>query len=293
MGYDDIDNAGLYAGHPTWSPDGTEIAFDADGAIFKIAADGELGDEIQLTFTGDASHPSWSQTAGDDRIAYERNPPSEAASATLMSQVRPNGSEPLGVASHGGAHFVVNSVDDVNDGTCDATHCSLREALIAANGSPNAATGRDEIDFAVGSGSITISPTSPLPPITESLIVDGYSQPGVFINTEPPHVELDGSQVGATPSNGLTISSGGSLIQGLVVNRFTLSGIRLETAGGNVIRGNYIGTDMSGQLDRGNAQGITIFESAGNTIGGAGLIPGQLNTTNSTSFRGTTALASS
>ena len=102
VGYDDIDDAGLYTGHPTWSPDGAELAFDADGAIFKIAADGELGDEVQLTFTGDASHPSWSQTDGDDRIAYERQAPSDVGfAATLMRYVRPDDFGRLGVTSHG------------------------------------------------------------------------------------------------------------------------------------------------------------------------------------------------
>jgi CSLREA domain-containing protein len=36
------------------------------------------------------------------------------------------------------AAFTVNSANDVNDGACNATHCSLREAINAANclGSP-------------------------------------------------------------------------------------------------------------------------------------------------------------
>ena len=29
----------------------------------------------------------------------------------------------------------VNTTDDVNDGVCNVTHCSLREAIITANGS--------------------------------------------------------------------------------------------------------------------------------------------------------------
>ena len=39
-----------------------------------------------------------------------------------------------------GTSLTVNSTNDVNDGTCNSTHCSLREAIIAASGSfdPNA-----------------------------------------------------------------------------------------------------------------------------------------------------------
>ena len=33
------------------------------------------------------------------------------------------------------ATFTVNSTNDVNDGACNATHCSLREAINAANAS--------------------------------------------------------------------------------------------------------------------------------------------------------------
>src|SRR5207244_3300081 len=39
-----------------------------------------------------------------------------------------------------GAALVVNTTDDVNDGVCDGTHCSLREAINAANTSPSAVT---------------------------------------------------------------------------------------------------------------------------------------------------------
>ena len=39
-----------------------------------------------------------------------------------------------------GSALVVNTTDDVNDGVCDGTHCSLREAINAANTSPSAIT---------------------------------------------------------------------------------------------------------------------------------------------------------
>jgi CSLREA domain-containing protein len=32
--------------------------------------------------------------------------------------------------------FTVNSANDADDGTCNATHCSLREAINAANAAP-------------------------------------------------------------------------------------------------------------------------------------------------------------
>ena len=51
---------------------------------------------------------------------------------------------------------------------------TLRQAIIDANGTP----GTDTITFSIGSGSRMIAPTSALPTITASLIIDGSTQPG-------------------------------------------------------------------------------------------------------------------
>ena len=57
-------------------------------------------------------------------------------------------------------------------------------------------------------------------------------------------------------------------MRGLCINRFS-DGIELAEAGGNVIRGNFIGTDTSGTVALGNANnGIRIFLSSDNIIGG-------------------------
>ena len=86
-----------------------------------------------------------------------------------------------------------------------------------------------------------------------------------------PIIELDGS---ATTYDGLQaglkVLAGNSTVRGLVINRFAVDGIRLEAGSNNVIEGNYIGTDLSGLLDRGNGfDGVFILGgSAGNRIGG-------------------------
>jgi hypothetical protein len=64
-------------------------------------------------------------------------------------------------------------------------------------------------------------------------------------------------------------SSSGSVIRGLVIDRFS-QGIRLE--GGtadNRIEGNFIGADPTGTLDQGNSSGVVVDGSSGNAIGGA------------------------
>ena len=70
-------------------------------------------------------------------------------------------------------------------------------------------------------------------------------------------------------ATGLTITAGNTVVRGFVIDAFSGRGISIPGAGGNLITGNYIGTDSTGVLDRGNAlSGIFLDNSAGNTIGG-------------------------
>jgi CSLREA domain-containing protein len=166
------------------------------------------------------------------------------------------------------AVFTVNSTNDIDDGVCNAAHCSLREAILAAN----AAAGTDTIRFILGgAGAKTIQPISVLPTVTDPATIDGTTQPGF---SGSPIIELDGSAAGAG-ANGLRITGGGSLVTGLVINRFNPAfpasggnGIVLETGGNNVIRGNYIGTNIAGTAAMPNGiDGVSIVGSAGNVVG--------------------------
>jgi CSLREA domain-containing protein len=157
------------------------------------------------------------------------------------------------------ATYTVNTADDTDDGTCDATHCSLREAIAAAN----ALAGKDLITFAAGSGAITITPLSPLPAITGSVTLDATTQPGYG---GVPLVELNGASAGA--SDGLLLSAGSSEIRGFVINRFSGSGIHVRGSS-NRIEANYIGTDANGGAALANGgSGVHIDASINNTIGG-------------------------
>lgn len=61
----------------------------------------------------------------------------------------------------GATTFTVNTTSDTTDGACDATHCSLREALTAAQ---SAAGTPHLIQFAIpGPGVQTIAVGSALP----------------------------------------------------------------------------------------------------------------------------------
>lgn len=67
--------------------------------------------------------------------------------------------------------------------------------------------------------------------------------------------------------SGLQITGGDSIVRGLAINYFNI-GISLETAGNNVIAGNYIGLALDGVTPVGNRTGIRITSTSdGNRIG--------------------------
>jgi uncharacterized delta-60 repeat protein len=146
--------------------------------------------------------------------------------------------------------------------TNDRGAASLRSAIELANATPGVQTIRFQIP---GAGTHTIRPASPLPSISDAVILDGTTQPG-FSGT--PLIELDGDRAGAG-ADGLRVIGGNSVVKGLAVNRFAGDGIELVGAGHSIIQGNYLGTDAAGMVDRGNgAYGVRITDSSGNTIGG-------------------------
>lgn len=87
-----------------------------------------------------------------------------------------------------------------------------------------------------------------------------------------PLIELSGV---LDPSGiGLHVTAGNSSIRGLVINGFELQAILLETQGGDVVAGNFIGTNAAGTAALANGYqndpngAIMIYQSTDNTIGG-------------------------
>ena len=143
--------------------------------------------------------------------------------------------------------------------TGDSGVGSLRDAITNANSNP----GPDTIDFAIGTGAQTISPASALPAITDSVAIDGTSQPG-FGGT--PLVRVDGAS--APGATGLVVTSVSSTVRGLELTGWSNRGIEVAGGGSNLIAGNYIGTDGSNALANVNAGVIVDGGSTNNTIGG-------------------------
>lgn len=163
--------------------------------------------------------------------------------------------------------ITVNTPLDITDPNDNL--CSLREAIIAANNNtvPSgpgvkecpAGMGLDTIIFDLGTGTPTIGLTSPLPIITDPVVINGNTGGAT-------RVGLFGGNAGAG-ANGLSVSAGNSTIESLVINHFLGSAIVLTNGANNLVQDCYIGTDASGTHDEGNGLGITVF-SSNNRIGG-------------------------
>ncbi len=169
--------------------------------------------------------------------------------------------------------YTVTTVADNGDDSAP-TPGSLRAAIRNAIANANGIQGARMIDFKIpGQGPFTIAPPRPLPTITVPVNIDGYTQPGASPNTLDVGdnavllVELNGANAGLG-ANGLTIFSGNSTVKGLVINSFRGAGIALTIKGGDVIAGNYLGTDFNGTMSLPNDFGVTIIDVSSNTIGG-------------------------
>ena len=129
------------------------------------------------------------------------------------------------------ASFSVANTDDSGAG-------SLRQAILDANNN----AGPQTISFNIpGSGVHTIAPLSALPQVTDSVIIDGYTQPGTSVNTLAQGdeavllVELNGGN----SVHGLDIHADNCTVRGLIINRVPNMGIDLWSSN-NLIEGNFI-----------------------------------------------------
>jgi plastocyanin len=145
--------------------------------------------------------------------------------------------------------------------TNDSGAGSLRQAILNANSDGGAGTIAFDIP---GTGVHTIIPSSALPAVSDTVTINGITQPG-YAGT--PLIELDGASAGSGV-DGLDLVAGNTTVRGLIVNRFSGDGIRISGAGGDIITGNYIGTDATGTASLDNAGSGVEVQTSDNTIGG-------------------------
>ncbi|MBI2269500.1 MAG: CSLREA domain-containing protein, partial [Bacteroidetes bacterium] len=188
--------------------------------------------------------------------------------------------------------YTVNSANDVDDGTCDGTHCSLREAINAAN--LNA--GFDVINFNLGAaGPYTINLGSALPALTDNsgLMINGFSNTGASANTTSIFNASTTTPMNAvykvilnntpgTIQKGLIISGNNNIIKGLVLPNFgaatnTNADVGIYITGtNNYILGCYIGMNSDGTTigSTNYSTWVGIYSSAASNIIGDGTAAG-------------------
>ncbi len=194
---------------------------------------------------------------------------------------------PSSLGEAGGSGWFVNTVDDLDDGLCNAAHCSLREAINISNATPD----QQMIAFEIpGPGPHIIELCDVLPAITDPVIFDGTLEADYPYNGGPVVAIAPGQ--GATcsaPPYGLWIEASNTVVRGISVAGFDQpgapisGGIIIHTGSGSLIKSSYIGL-LPGGTPWGNRNGILLGSAdhqiqesivSGNTYGIHALLGGQ------------------
>ncbi|MBK8293777.1 MAG: right-handed parallel beta-helix repeat-containing protein [Solirubrobacterales bacterium] len=159
------------------------------------------------------------------------------------------------------------TVNGVTDSASDNGVCNLREAITAANtdsasgamaGECAAGAGSDRIEFSIpGAGPHIIAPTTALPQITETAVIDGSTDPGEIV--------LDGNAV-APPSNGIDISADDSVVRAMTIVRWQF-GVWIVNSDDVTVRNSYLGTNENGNATLGNTDaGMIVLGDSPNAL---------------------------
>jgi parallel beta-helix repeat protein len=141
--------------------------------------------------------------------------------------------------------------------TADSGSGSLRQAILDANGNP----GADMIVFDIPGPSAHMIPlSSNLPTITDSVEIDGTTQPG-YMGT--PLIQIDGVLLGAG-GIGLNITAGSCTVRALAITRFGKDGVLMQGSN-NSLQLSFIGLD-SNHVAGGNGTGVFISQATGDSI---------------------------
>jgi len=252
----------------------------APGAHFEVSQRYRVTSLGQYRASGTSEYVP-TRTELRSRLSAVRGATAGGVAARVVDACEEDGACPnVTVVGEPDGLLVVNSDeddadDDVGDDDCDTgdeveidgemvPECTLRAAIQEANHTPE----RDEITFDIPGGGVpridvpAEEEEDRLPAFTSLIVLDARTQPGGWVELVGPGHEGDVPQV-----SGIHVGpgGGGSEVRGLVVHGFDGGGIYLE-AGGCLIAGNRIGTDVTGTQWRGNGQpyprgGLTIASS--------------------------------
>ena len=161
-------------------------------------------------------------------------------------------------AAQSGATFTINTTDNTQDNVCDVTHCSLLDAWYESEHH----AGKDTIAFDIpGPAPHVIQPSASLV-AGDPVDILGDTQPDWSVGH--PTVVIDGTSIAGGGSGELELDGGNSTIRGLVIGGNSLPAIALEAlpsvlpVGGNVVEGNFIGTDWTGTVAVPTGSGVQV-----------------------------------
>ena len=187
---------------------------------------------------------------------------------------------------------VVTTTSDISDGDTGSIAAlitdpgsdgsiSLREAILAANNTPNGAVA-DTIAFDIaGAGVHTIALDSELPYLTDEVILDATTQAGGSFTTPLIYLTKSDAYTGGDTA-AIMLRADNSTVRGFIVGGFGDDGIEIDGSTGsgddNLIELNHVGFDAAGGADGVGDEGVLISGNADrnvirqNVIGSSGAL---------------------
>jgi hypothetical protein len=180
---------------------------------------------------------------------------------------RPAGPTDIGAFQADANYFLVTNTNDSGAG-------SLRQAILDSNATALLNGNPNVIQFNIpGSGVQVISPLSPLPTVTQSTNIEGYSQPGTSKNTLAVGdnavlgIRIAGSFAGSGV-DGLVLAVADTTVQGLDITGFSGDGV-FDQSDSALIVGDFIGVLPDGTTAAGNGgDGVRLAGVSNTTVGG-------------------------
>jgi hypothetical protein len=146
------------------------------------------------------------------------------------------------------------------DNTSDSAVQSLRWAITNSNNTPSTPSNPNVINFSELANIAQIELQSPLPAITQPLIIDGTTE-GSYDGAHP-FVQLIGNYAGG-PAIGLDITASGTQVKGLAIDGFNAGGVLIDNASNVTLTNDWVGIDPNANASGADANGNTIYEGNG------------------------------
>ena len=137
---------------------------------------------------------------------------------------------------------------------------SLRWAITSSNNTPSTPSNPNFISFSELANIARIDLQSPLPAITQPVIIDGTTE-GSY-NGAHPFVQLIGNYAGGS-AIGLDITASGTQVKGLAIDGFNAGGVLIDNASNVTLSNDWVGLDPNANASGPDANGNTIYEGNG------------------------------